>query len=167
MNVRANRLWKFEDTWTKIELYATSYGGSTPIKDSICCNVLVRARTFSGQYLAHLAWQDILDFARSCAAARVAMEQHGPQSPVQVALNHPQFISVAVEPCGQRQVSWRLSFQPSTDVEREELHVTVKTDYQLLNSIWTGAHNVWRKLPGPTSLGQSYQMNTDFSEGPI
>jgi hypothetical protein len=166
MNVKANRLWKFEDTWTKIELYATGYSGSSPLKASICCNVLVRAHTFSGQYLAALAWQDILDFGRTCAATRLTMQELGPQSPGQVVLNHPQFISVSVEPCGQRQVAWRLSFQPSTDGDRESLHVTVKTEYQLLNSIGTGAHNVWRKFPGPMPLGQAYQMNADFNGVP-
>lgn len=155
---RSDRLWKFEDAETKVELYASGYGVREPRRSELRCDVVVRGFTFSGQYVADLEWHDILEFGHRCAKLRDSIEGCGDEVPGEISLQNSPGFSISVEPSGPRQVKWRLACQPAIMSDREVLKLAVTTEYQLLNSIASGARHIWQKYPGARAIGDAYSI---------
>jgi hypothetical protein len=157
-NKRSDRLWKFEDAVSKVELYASGYGVREPRGSELRCDIVVRGFTFSGRYVADLGWHDILEFGQRCAKLRDAIEGGDDEMLGEVSLQNSLGFSISVEPSGRRQVKWRLACQPATMSDREVLKLTVTTEYQLLNSIASGARHIWQKYPGARTTGDAFSI---------
>ena len=151
---KSDRLWKFEDSWTKLEIYVVGYAYE-PKMDQLRCDVLVNAKHFSGEYQVVIAWEEAMRFATECEALAAALAESRESVPAQLGLpaDRP-FLSICVAPAGVRKVRWQLVCRPAAS-PIEVLDLLVTTEYQLLNSIASGNEHVWKRWPGPHSLTPS------------
>jgi hypothetical protein len=144
---KKDRLWKFEDSWTKLELYVSGYAYE-PKVDQIRCDVLAKSKHFSGQYVIVIAWREVFKFATACEM----LVQH-PNADSSAAFSPEDYanLSIVAKAIDGRKIRWQIVCSPiQSPIEVFNLQVT--TEHQLLNSIMTGAEKVWRRWPGPSHV---------------
>lgn len=95
---KSDRLWKIEDSSTKLEIYAVGYA-SEPKLDQLRCDVLVTARHFSGAYQTLIGWGDAIRFATECKTLAIEIGKSPGSPPAQRDLPHASpSLSISVAP---------------------------------------------------------------------
>jgi hypothetical protein len=151
---KSDRLWEFEDSWTKAELYVAGYAYD-PKVDQLRCDVLVNSKHFSGEYSIVISWADAMQFAAECETLCRAVEDSQEALPARLNPEENSYLSICVESAGLRKVQWQIVCRPAAR-PIEILNLLITTEFQLLNSIRSGIDNVWKRWPGPDALAPNW-----------
>jgi hypothetical protein len=151
---KTDRLWKLEDSWSKVDIYVSGYAYEPKVEE-LGCDILVTSKTFSGAYTAVFAWADILGFARECAILAERVEMAADASPAEYSAGSEPPLSIRAESGGLRKVRWHVVCRPvMSEIEVLSLLLTTES--------LSGKPGFWRPDPRKTRGFLTFRIDSKW-----